>query len=286
MSEKNNELFDESLQAIFDNRNLKNEALVVMLDNARKSSVAKEVINENGQRILSVNVIERKTVVEKADMEKIGNKILTLALAGVISFCVISGVYVAYDKGVEALGNIKNAVVSAFNNDLSMSRLSVEIGALTDSQLAENGHARTILKQNTVYPEFGNSNKFFYKHESIAKDLLRIDERLFDYAFYTVCEDMRETINHQVGPGGMSNIESVIFFLKQYSSDKDTPSKQYVSEALEGVSTLDDYLKKNNYVDKNDNPSLDEFKNACDSNAEVIAAILHGNELNEGARLS
>lgn len=270
MNGKNNELFDEKLQAIFDERELKTETVVIMLDNARKSSI-------------NVERVKRKTVLERVNLDEVANKVTLLALACAVSLTVTAGAWVAVEKGVQAFNNISDYVLSSFNNDLSMSKLSVEIGALTDSQLKENGYARTILNQNVVHAE---GNNFYYRHESIARDLLRIDERLFDYAFCTVCEDMGAFINNQVGPGGMSNIESVIFYLKQFSSDKDTSSKLYVSETLEGVSTLDDYLKKFGYVDKNEKPSLNEFKKACNNNAEVISAILHGNELSEGAKLS
>lgn len=274
MSYKNDNLFDEGLQAIFDNRELKTETLVISLSNAKKASVKRKDDSK---------FVERRTVIENVDLKKIGNKIAAVVLSGVIVVATVKGAGVVIESGAEIVKNIETSVSSIFNNDLSMSKLSKEIGALTDSKLEENGYARSILNQNTV--RTGESNIFYFKHESIARDLLSLDHRLFDYAFYTVCEDMQPYINNQVGPGGMSNIDSVIFYLKQYSSDKDTETKVYVSEILDGVQSLDDYLTKYNYVNKDGTPTIVEYRKACNDNAEVIASILR-NGPSEGAKLS
>lgn len=274
MSYKNDNLFDEGLQAVFDNRELKTETLVISLSNAKKASVKRKDDSKS---------VERKTVIEIVDLKMIGSKMAAVVLSGVIVVAAVHNTGLVIESGAEMVKNIGSSISSVFNNDLSMSKLSKEIGALTDSKLEENGYAQSILSQNTVHT--GESNIFYYKHENIAKDLLSLDNRLFDYAFYTVCEDMQPYINNQVGPGGMSNIDSVIFYLKQYSSDKDSNSKAYVSEVLDGVMSLNDYLTKFGYVDKEGKPSLSEFRKVCNDNAELIASILH-NGPSEGAKLS
>lgn len=270
MNRNNDDLFDDKLQAIFDKRELKTETMVISLNNARKSSVG-------------AKSVERKTVLEKIDLKVVGDRITCVALAAAVTLTIGLGVGAIVYAGGKAVNYVSDKISSVFDDSLSMERLSVKIGAFTDSKLQENGYARPILAQNTVHIE---GNDYYYRHESIAKDLLRLDSRLFDYAFCNICDDMGPNRGNQVGPGGMSNIESVIFYLKQYSSDKDTESKVYVSEVLDGVSSLDDYLSKFGYVDKEGKPSLNEFRKVCDSNAEVIAAILQSNELSEGAKLS
>lgn len=227
------------------------------LERARARSVRKERQERR----------ERKTRLLEINAEKLKGKAIPALLVGVA--LVGSALFV---KGS----------VDKINSPLSMHILSGDIGSMVSSNDDPIYSGMSILSQNTIRIPKG----FYYQHEEIAKDLLKIDDRLFDYAFCTVCDEMGANLNNEVGVGGRSNIDSVIYYLKNIASDKDSSlSSEYVASKLDGVTSLDDFLLKYGFVDKEGKPSLKEFKATCDKNSQVIADILESSIKDKGTHI-
>lgn len=239
-----------NLGEIFNNMKAGDPAYVATIEIARKESIG-------------VEPVERKPILENIDMDKLKKCIMGIIVAGLISVSTIS-------IGVNTINEI--------NNPLNMSNLSREIGGIVSQ--VDDTHLQSIVSQNTHF----NGETSYYDQEGIAKDLLSLDSSLFDYAFCSVCDDMGSNINNKVGLNGMSNIDTVIYYLNMYSKMDGKYFNQYVSNMFNSVSSLDDYLLKNNFVDGGGNPSIDAFKTACNSNAEAIYDIIKS-EGNKGASL-
>ncbi len=211
----------------------------------------------------------RRTRTNNMEARRIKAKILSI----VLSATVIVG----------SVTLVKNAVDN-LNSPLNMTNLSREIGGIVN--VVENDILDikniSIVNQNT----HRNGDTFFYNQEDIAKDLLKLDSRLFDYAFCTVCTDMAENINNKVGIGGRSNIDSVIYYLKQYASGDGKLASEYVAEEFKDINSLNEYLVKNGYVNKKGEPSLDKFIEVCNENAEIIRSVLDGESEEKGANLA
>lgn len=211
---------------------------------------------------------ERRTRQEKADFQVIKDKLLTVILIGTL---LVGGVVI-----------VKGGIDMTANRPLKMENLSGEIGALVNTNKDPRYSSMSILAQNTERTQDG----FYYKHEDIAKDLLSLDDSLFDYAFCTICDGMGNNIKNKVGVGGRSNIDAVIYYLKTISGDKSGElSSDYVAREFEGVDELDDYLIKHGYVDKEGKPSIALFKEACDNNAQVIRDIIEGKASMKGTHI-
>jgi len=205
------------------------------LENARKNSIG-------------VELIERITTTLNVDIKVVKN-----AIVGLIATTLV-------------IANGTKLISSQMNKTLQMFNVSQEIGSI----LYDDNRSVSIVSQNT----HRNGENSYYSQDAIARDLLRLDDNLFDYAFCAVCNDMGKNINNKVGIGGKSNIDSVIYFLKLYSSVDGGFTNDYVRQCFEGVDTLDDYLLKNNYVDKAGNPSYAVFKSYCDENSQVIIDLI------------
>lgn len=172
-----------------------------------------------------------------------------------------------------------NAVMDHINNPTNMNNLSQSIGALALGNdpdfLREFGDVEiSILNQNT-----SNENGVVkFDHAKIAEDLIGLENRdLFDYAFYSLCNDMGSNLNNEIiSSSGVSrtNIGWVINNLKLLSASKDTEFKEYISTKLEGVSNLDEYLIADNYVDSNGNPSLEKAMDAMNLKAEGVLKLV------------
>lgn len=172
-----------------------------------------------------------------------------------------------------------NAVIDHINNPTNMNNLSQGIGALALGNdpdfLREFGDVEiSILNQNT-----SNENGVVkFDHAKIAEDLIGLENRdLFDYAFYSLCNDMGSNLNNEIiSSSGVSrtNIGWVINNLKLLSASKDTEFKEYISTKLEGVSNLDEYLIADNYVDSNGNPSLEKAMDAMNLKAEGVLKLV------------
>lgn len=204
---------------------------------------------------VKVKSVEKKNLIEILDMKYIKVAIASVLTVGVI---VVSGI------------GISNHIAKP-----SMSDVSIEIGMTVMDK--DGGIGCSIANQNSARTE----NGFFYYHDAIAKDLLRVEPSLFEYAFCTVCNDFGANINNNVGVGGRSNIDAVIFYLKQYSSNKDSSLfNAEISSFFADVNSLNDFLVKRGFVDKDGGPSIQAFRNECDKNTESIYAMLHNESEN------
>ncbi len=214
-------------------------------------------------RDFSVNVlsVERKTKQREVNVD-----VLKKIISGVLLVSVITVASFGLDKAIE------------FNSPLKMENMSKEIYAVI--RQVEDFKPHTILGQNTRR----NGDVVFYDQEGIAKDLLSLDSSLFDYALCSVCNEMGNNLNNNVGINGLSNIDAVIYYLRFYSNMEGKYFNQYVSSAFRDVDSLNGYLIKNGYVDSNGNPSMEMFKKASDSNAQVIYDIIKAQS--KGASLS
>lgn len=241
----NNDVLDSELEAIFANQKYKTEAFVVILDNARKNSVG-------------VNTVEKKSDIKFFDSVSIKEFIKGICVSALVLVISI---------------NALNKIQSNLQNE--MKSISIEIGALVQEDSKDK---MSIVSQNTVR----NGDTSFYRQDAIARDLLSIDEALFDYAFCAVCNDMGSNIDNKVGFNGMSNIDSVIYFLKLYSSIDGGFSNKNVNNSFQGVSSLNEYLLKHGYVDKAGNPSFAAFKEHCDKNSELITDLIQSHSKGAG----
>ncbi len=215
---------------------------------------------------IGVSRTERNTRTYNVDVKRIKAKIIAILMSGAL---IVGGV------------TFVKAGIDRFNSPTNMSNMSREIGAIVN-QVDGPDEMRyiSIVSQNT----HRNANGPYYSQEDIAKDLLRLDSRIFDYAFCTVCEDMGEDINNKVGVNGLSNIDSVVYYLKELSKNG-TIVNDYVSNEFRDVESLEKYLVKYGYVDKDGKASLDKFKKACDEKAESILEIVNESK-EKGASLS
>jgi len=248
----NDDLLDSELQSIFDNQELKTSAQIIILDSARKKSVGAKPVER---------IVDKK----EFSMDAIRVSLVSIMVAATL-----------------LAGSVNLTDISInLNSKLNMHSLSKEIGSIVYN---ESDNERTskisIVSQNT----HGNQGMYYYKQDDIAKDLITLDSSLFDYAFCAVCNDMGNNIYNQVGIGGRSNIDAVIYYLKYYSGIDGTFYNEYVSEAFRDVSSLEEYLIKNNYVDKAGNPSFEVFKQSCNLKAEDIYSILQ-NSNNKGVNM-
>jgi len=158
-----------------------------------------------------------------------------------------------------------NSIYTEMNDPLKMTNLSKTIGTM----VYDEENQASIVYNNTRR----NGNYFYYKHDGIAQDLLKLDGVLFDYAFCAACSDMNDNIDNKVGVDGLSNIDAVIHYLKAYSNSP-TYKNAYVADAFKNVSSLSEYLIKNNYIDENGNASLSKFKDVCNQNAQLVYGMV------------
>lgn len=238
----------KDIEAVFRKRDIKRyEELVA---NSRKESVAQPRVE-----------VRRQGKVKSNDIKRL---IINISLCS----SLIVGGYVGF-----------TAVMDHINNPTNMNNLSQSIGALALGNdpdfLKEFGNVEiSILSQNT-----SNENGVVkFDHAKIAEDLIGLENKdLFDYAFYSLCNDMGTNLNNEiVSSSGVSrtNIGWVINNLKLLSASKDTEFKEYISTKLEGVSNLDEYLIADNYVDSNGNPSLEKAMDAMNLKAEGILKLV------------
>ena len=228
----NDDLIDESLKSIFDNKEIDLDRFKSVVDKARANSV-------NNSKV------ERKRVFFNIDM-----KDLKKVIAGVVisAFVVVSGANYVVDKYNDNMVNVSSLIGATIYDDESVS----------------------ILSHNTGR----NGEVYYYNHDAIARDLLKLDSELFDYAFCSLCNDMGNSIDDRVGISGLSNVDSVIFYLRLYSKVDGIYPNEDISNRLRGINTLDEFLIRNNYVDNAMNPSFASFKNSCDDNVENIQSII------------
>ena len=213
---------------------------------------------------INIEIIERNTFLENVDFDVLRKRILKIITFGVASLVAINMVF-----------NVKGDL----DNPLRMEKMSIELGSMVSE--IDSSHIQTILDKNT----YRSGEYIVYNQEGIAKDLLTFDSSIFDYALCSVCNDMGNSMNNNVGIHGMSNIDSVIYFLKMYSGMKGKYFNQYVSNVFSNVDNLNDYLVKNGFVDSKGSPSMDAFKSACDSNAKNVYDSIKSQTGNKGAIL-
>lgn len=242
----------KDIEAVFRKRDITRDIkrYEELVANSRKESVAQPRVE-----------VRRQGKVKSNDIKKL-----------IINVLLCSSLIVGGYVGI-------NAVMDHINNPTNMNNLSQSIGALALGNdpdfLREFGDVEiSILSQNT-----SNENGVAkFDHAKIAEDLIGLENRdLFDYAFYSLCNDMGTNLNNEiVSSSGVSrtNIGWVINNLKLLSASKDTEFKEYISTKLEGVSNLDEYLIADNYVDSNGNPSLEKAMNAMNLKAEGILKLV------------
>lgn len=239
-----------------------NEALLKMVKRAQDNSVgAKKTVRNSKRFYVDIKELKKLMVVITVSCA------LTLGVVGVVQV----------SQAVQDLDKVKTEDVSE------------EIASMLYSSSEESLHGAyysSILGKNTVHNRNNDQDVYYYNHDGIAKDLLKLEGDAFDYAFCSVCTDMGKNINNLVGVGGRSNIDSVIFYLGLYSSINGKEFNNYVKNAFDGVESLNDYLVLNNYVDRNGEPSFDAFKKYCDERAgEVLASISEKND-SKGASIA
>lgn len=218
------------------------DALVKMVERARNNSIGVKDTVRNAKRFY-------------VDMREI-KKLLSV----VIVSCALT---------LGAVGTIQVSQVIQEKDTIKTEDVTQEIASLLYANGPENlhgAHYSSIVSKNTIYNNSNDRDNFYYNHEGIAKDLLKLDGDMFDYAFCSVCTDMGKNINNLVGVGGRSNIDSVIFYLGLYSSIEGR-ANDYIRNSFSGVDNLNDYLVLNNYLDKDGEPSIEEFKKSCDRRA-------------------
>lgn len=235
----NNERIDISKSVLFENRDARR--FQEQLEMSRKKSVS-------GER----KRVKRRGKVKTNSIKRLRN-ILLCALILASDYAIIS------------------SVIDNYNSPTNMVNLSQTIGTLVDDEYSSidsylDNNKRSILQQNTYRLE----NGYAYNHEQIAKDLIKLDNiELFDYAFYSLCNDMGENLNNKAG-GPKSNIDLVIGNLKRFSASNNSNLEIYISNKFNNVNTLDEYLIVDNYVDKDGNPDLQKAIQSMNLKAEGI----------------
>ncbi len=135
----------------------------------------------------------------------------------------------------------------------------------------------SILSQNTKR----NVDIYYYDHEGIAKDLLKLDDELLDIGFCSVCENMAENKYNKVGPNKETNVDLVIEYIKRLADEG-----SYAEESFGDVNSLDEWLLKKHFVDKEGKPSLrsaiDYYCLRIDDYTPIIEAE---KQAKEGAKL-
>lgn len=248
------------LQSIMDVND--EDALVKMVNRARDNSVNDKKTVRNAKRFY-------------VDIKELKKLMLVL-----VTSCALT---------VGAVGVVNAAqIVKDFDKpkleDVSQEISSVIYGSSEESM--HGVHYSSIANKNKVYNRSDDMNSFYYNHEGIAKDLLKLDGDTFDYAFCSVCVDMGKNINNLVGVGGRSNIDSVIFYLSLYSNMEGREINDYVKNAFNGIDNLNDYLVMNGYVDKNGEPSLDAFRKYCNEHASEVLVSIQDKSDSKGASIA
>lgn len=213
------------------------------------------ILDSARNKSVGVKSLERSAILRNIDFKKISKSLATI----VLSVTVVVGTV--------------NFAKSTYSE--SMEHVSIEIG----SSLYSN--ESSVVGKNT----FRHGDIVYYNQESIAKDLLQLPSEIFDYAFCTICNDMGSNLNNKVGVLGKSNIDTVIYYLKNYSSVDGVYYNEKVSNAFNNIDSFNEYLIKNGYVDKAGNPSFSVFKESCDKNVQDVLAVIQ-NQNNKGVSRS
>ena len=162
---------------------------------------------------------------------------------------------------------IASAVSSYLNNRTNMNNLSQTIGSLVDDN---DNSKRSILEQNVYRVQDG----YAYNHEGIAKDLIALNDKdLFEYAFYSLCNDMGENMNNVIS-NSKTNMDLVIKNLKRLSYYGDSDFELYISSKFNNIDTFDEYLIVDNYINSDGNPSLEKALQAMDLKAEGVLRLI------------
>ena len=250
MSLSNEEREFKDIEVLFKNRDQKK--IYEQLENSRRKSVVNN--REKVQRKGKIKINSIKTV------------IINISLCAVI----LVGGY-----------KIVSSVNSNLDNPTNMNNLSRTIGTLVDDDYDKESlvfnSERSILSQNTYRIQDGCA----YNHEAIARDLIALNDReLYEYAFYSLCHDMGENLNNVIS-GSKTNIDLVIRELKRISSYGNSDLEQYISNKLENINTLDEYLISDNYVDDKGNPDLEKAIQVMNLKAEGILNQIERNRENK-----
>ena len=250
MSLSNEEREFKDIEVLFKNRDQKK--IYEQLENSRRKSVVNH--REKVQRKGKIKINSIKTV------------IINISLCAVI----LVGGY-----------KIVSSVNSNLDNPTNMNNLSRTIGTLVDDDYDKESlvfnSERSILSQNTYRIQDGCA----YNHEAIARDLIALNDReLYEYAFYSLCHDMGENLNNVIS-GSKTNIDLVIRELKRISSYGNSDLEQYISNKLENLNTLDEYLISDNYVDDKGNPDLEKAIQVMNLKAEGILNQIERNGENK-----
>ena len=250
MSLSNEEREFKDIEVLFKNRDQKK--IYEQLENSRRKSVVNN--REKVQRKGKIKINSIKTV------------IINISLCAVI----LVGGY-----------KIVSSVNSNLDNPTNMNNLSRTIGTLVDDDYDKESlvfnSERSILSQNT----YRIQDECAYNHEAIARDLIALNDReLYEYAFYSLCHDMGENLNNVIS-GSKTNIDLVIRELKRISSYGNSDLEQYISNKLENINTLDEYLISDNYVDDKGNPDLEKAIQVMNLKAEGILNQIERNGENK-----
>ncbi len=229
-----------------------NQAMIINYDMAVKNSVG-------------VEPVVREVKLEKFEIKNLKTKLISLFFVAVMG---VSGIAITNHINKPSMNDVSYLIgASVLENTTSLEKLGL------DSE-----HA-SIAMQNAAIGE----NGVFYYHDAIAKDLLKVDESLFDYALCTVCNDFGNNIDNKVGIGERSNINAVIYYLKEYSSNPESDLfNEKIANLFSDVNTFNDFLVKRGFVDKDGGASLEAFREACDKNTLSIYDMLQVEQNSRG----
>ncbi len=230
-----------------------------------KEIVKDENYKNNLENSLVEDLVERVAKAIRMEKENILKKIIAILLTATLTLGVAP--------------KMVSSMIDSYNDPARMGNLEEGIVALLDED------ASSICSRNAFRIDDGRPNSFGYNQEGIATDILKIlqksnrenDTEFFDYILGTICYDFGSNIYNEVGVNGRSNIDSVIYYLKSYSSGKNSEKlkNDTISKYLKDIEGIDDYLTKKGYVDKlTGKPKLEKFMDACNKNAKNIIDLL------------
>lgn len=124
----------------------------------------------------------------------------------------------------------------------------------------------SIVAQNTKR----NAETYYYDHEGIAKDLLKLDDRLLDIGFISTCEDMGENLNNKVGVAGETNIDLLIENIKLYAEEG-----SYAEKDFKDINTLNEWLTKRGFTDSKGKPDLQSAINHYATQKNIFTNIVN-----------
>ena len=181
---------------------------------------------------------------------------------------------------IEEDENIFNSISSYFtrndkDSELNMDNLSKEIGSLVFVKNADFSEKYDTTKVSIISQcsYLTNDNKdYFYNTEQMARKILQLDDRTVrEYAIASILRNMKNagTINNEVQARGMTNGDSLIYYLEIDENVKDE-DKQFT------VDNFKDYLKQKKCE------TLEDLIELVEANAEYVSEYVKQAQIDLG----